>query len=94
MSWDDHDGERRIYRAPGFDLASILVLDEPCSQVVYDECLARISPLRALAGDYQRAAGEAYAQGQDQVAAKMRDAATELRALADRLPEIPPVTRD
>lgn len=45
--------------------------------------------LRRIAREYQEAGGRAYTRGEDDVAAKMRDASKELLALADRLPAIP-----
>jgi hypothetical protein len=75
MSWDDHEGPRT---PPKFHTGGVVVQHS-----------TQRDTLRALAGEYQKAAGFAYARGQDDVAAKMRDASKELLALADRLPSIP-----
>lgn len=49
--------------------------------------------LRTLANTYQQAAGAAFAQGRDADATAYRQAAADLRDLADRLPVLTPAHR-
>lgn len=55
--------------------------------------VAAASPIVTLAGLYRQAAGNAYAAGNDVDAAKFRDAAAKLDAVAAELPVLPVSTR-
>ena len=55
--------------------------------------VAAASPIVTLASMYRQAAGNAYAAGNDADAAKFRDVAAKLDAIAAELPPLPIVTR-
>ena len=55
--------------------------------------VAAASSLVTLAGLYRQAAGEAFAAGNDADAAKLREVAAKLDALAAELPPLPKTTR-